>query len=357
MGVRPSIVPIIIEFLQDRKMTVRYNQAWSKWHCLVGGGPQGSWMGQNCYISASDDAANWLEDQDRYKFCDDLSIMELVMIGGILTDYNFHEHVASDVGVDQKYLNPQLFQTQQNLNKISEWTKTNLMQLNETKTNYMLFSRAREAFATRLTVNGKLLDRIPSIKILGMWLQEDAGWGKNTKELCKKAYMKVSMLTKLQYAGVKPDDLILIYKMFIRSTLEYNSVAFHSSLSSQQEVALERCQSVSLRIILQESYVSYSAALEMTGLETLKIRREARCVSFSLKSVKHETNKRMFPQNLNADNTMDVRSREKYIVNFARTNAYKQSAIPYCQRLLNANEVKKEEEMRRNEKEMRRRSG
>ena len=132
-------------------------------------------------------------------------------------------------------------------------------------------------------------------------------------------------------------------------------MAFHSSLSSQQEEALERCQSVSLKIILQESYVSYTAALEMTGLETLKTRREARCISFSLKSVKHENNKRMFPQNINANNTMEVRSREKYVVNFAHTNAYKQSAIPYCQRLLNAYEVSKEEEMRRNEKEMRRR--
>ena len=41
LGVRPSLVPIIIEFMTDRRMTVRYNTASSKWHSLVGGSPQG----------------------------------------------------------------------------------------------------------------------------------------------------------------------------------------------------------------------------------------------------------------------------------------------------------------------------
>ena len=346
MGVRSSIVPIIIEYLQDRKMTVRYNHAWSKWYSLVGGGPQGSWLGQNCYIAASDDAASWVDDEDKYKFCDDLSILDLVMIGGILTDYNFYEHVASDVGVDEKFLKPEHYHTQHNLQMLANWTNENLMQLNESKTTYMVFSRARKAFATRLTLNSKLLERTKSIKLLGMWLQEDAGWETNTQELCKKAYTRVAMLTKLRYAGVNVDDLITIYKTFIRSTLEYNSVVFHSSLHSQQEEALERCQSVCLKVILQESYVSYRAALEMSGLETLKARREARCIDFCLKSIKHKTNKRMFPLNQSTNHIMEVRSREKFKVNFAHTNTYRDSTIPYCQRLLNRLDEKKEEERR-----------
>ena len=79
---RPSLVPIIIEFMTDRRMTVRYNTASSKCHSLVGGSPQGSWIGQMAYIAASDDAARGLDDEDKYKFCDDLTILELVMMGG-----------------------------------------------------------------------------------------------------------------------------------------------------------------------------------------------------------------------------------------------------------------------------------
>ena len=96
-------------------------------------------------------------------------------------------------------------------------------------------------------------------------------------------------------------------KMFIRSWLEYYGVAFHSSLTKQQESSLERCQAVCLRLILEESYISYSAALEMSGLKTLSSRRLDRCLQFSLKSIKHEQNKRMFPPNPNLGNDIHIR--------------------------------------------------
>ena len=264
-------------------------------------------------------------------------------IGGILTDYDFQQHVASDIGINDKFLNPEAFQTQQSLNKIAIWSEENLMRLNESKTNYIIFSRSKASIATRITVNQKLLEKKKYVKILGMWLQEDASWHKNTQEYCKKAYARLGMLTKLRYAGVSTEDLLTIYKLFIRSSLEYNSVAFHSSLSYQQEAALERCQSVCLKVILQDNYITYDAALEMTGLETLKSRREKRCLDFSLKCLKHSENKRIFPLNENSSNQV-VRSRELYKVNFAYTKAYQNSAVPYCQRLLN-----KREEMRRKE--------
>ena len=227
-------------------MSVNYNGAASKWHTLVGGGPQGSWIGQNCYISASDDAASWLEDEFKYKYCDDLSIVELIMVGNILTDYDFKQHVASDVGVDQKYLEPKNIKMQTDFNQLADWTKNNLMKLNEKKTNYMIFSRNRSSIATRLTVNGNLLERKKAIKILGVWLQEDGGWQKNVDEMCKSTFARISMLTKLSYAGVSRSDLLHIYKIFIRSKLEYCVVPMHSSLSNRQAASLERCQSVAL---------------------------------------------------------------------------------------------------------------
>ena len=110
------------------------------------------------------------------------------------------------------------------------------MRLNEKKTSYIVFTRARQDFATRLTVNGSLLERKSTIKLLGMWLQEDGGWESNIKDLCRKAYARLSLLTKLKYAGTSIEDLVHIYKMYIRSRLEYNSVVFHSSLTQQQSI-------------------------------------------------------------------------------------------------------------------------
>ena len=122
------------------------------------------------------------------------------------------------------------FPTQDHLNFVSNWTTENLMKLNEDKCNYMIFSRAKEDFVTRLTVNNTKLDQVHVSKILGVWVSQDLSWDKNTTEMCKRAYSRVSMLTKLKYVGVPIEDLIEIFVLFIRSTLEYCAVAFHSRL-------------------------------------------------------------------------------------------------------------------------------
>ena len=86
---------------------------------------------------------------------------------GLLTDYNFYQHVASDVGIDQKYLPASNYTAQDNLNYIGNWTKENLMKLNEAKCNYLVFSRSQENFATRLSVDNRVIDRLSVTKILG----------------------------------------------------------------------------------------------------------------------------------------------------------------------------------------------
>ena len=142
------------------------------------------------------------------------------------------------------------------------------------------------------------------------------------------------MIPNLKYVGVSIEDLLDIYILFIRSVTEYCSVVFHSSLTQEQSDKIEKIQKTSLKIILGDSYISYSAALEMCNLKTLYERRENRCLDFALKSTKHERNNRLFPLKTSTSD-YEVREKEKFHVNFARTSKYQKSAIPYCQRKLN----------------------
>ena len=144
------------------------------------------------------------------------------------------------------------------------------------------------------------------------------------------------MLTKLKYAGVKTDELLNIYVLYIRSALEYCSVLWHSSITGEQTQDIERVQKTCLKIILGENYISYTNALEKCGLQSLSDRREARCLQFGLKCLVHPVHKRMFPVNpqLNSE-THSTRKQEHFKVNMARTDSYRMSAIPYIQRKLN----------------------
>ena len=97
-----------------------------------------------------------------------------------------------------------------------------------------------------------------------------------------------------------------------------------------------------MRLILGDNYVSYEASLEMCGLETLSFRRNKRQLKFALKCVKSDFNKSMFP--LNSPN-----KKEKFKVNFARTESYFNSAIPQCQRALNCHYQKQDMKNKINE--------
>ena len=49
-------------------------------------------------------------------------------------------------------------------------------------------------------MNESLLERVSVTKVLGVWLQEDLGWDYNTKQICKRAFSRLSVLGKLKYA-------------------------------------------------------------------------------------------------------------------------------------------------------------
>ena len=59
----------------------------------------------------------------------------------------------------------------------------------------------------------------------------------------------MTMLTKLRYAGVSRSDLIELYKLFIRGSAEYCSVAWHSGITQTQSKAIEKIQSTALKIM------------------------------------------------------------------------------------------------------------
>ena len=321
---------------------------------LCGGFPAGSVIGQDCYLVASDSSAQDVSEDDRFKYIDDLEILELVLLSGILEDYDGVSCVPSDLPLDHKFLPGNSTLTQVNLDNIARWTSQNKMLLNPNKCSYMVFSRSKEQFVTRLTVNSNKIEQKHVAKILGCWIDEDAGkWVTNTKELCKSAYARMSMLSKLKYVGVSTEDLIEIYTLFIRSRAEYLSVVWHSSLTAEQTNKIENIQRTSLKIILGDNYVDYPAALEMTALDELFLRRQRRCLAFSKNSLKYPIGQALFPRN--PDHSQNVRTREKYLVNFAHTENYKNSAVPYCQNMLNADHREREAADREKEDNMARR--
>ena len=136
-------------------------------------------------------------------------------------------------------------------------------------------------------------------------------------------------------------DLKKIYIAFIRSKLEYACTVWHSSLTNENRSDIERIQKCAFKIILGNYYISYENALEKLNMKTLNERREILCLNFAKKGLNVNAIKKLFPKYINKHN-MKTRNGMKYVVNFAKKEKYLKSPIPYFQKLLNKEEIKKD---------------
>ena len=135
----------------------------------------------------SDDCADTVVPDDKFFYIDDLEIVELIKLSGILIEYDTFSHIPSDIGPHQQFLPPNTLRTPSYLDSISDWTDSNHMKLNPTKSSYMRFSRSQEQFATRLTLNSQTLEQKSVCKILGIWIEQDAGsWQKTQRKYARR---------------------------------------------------------------------------------------------------------------------------------------------------------------------------
>ena len=339
-GVRPTLIPLLMSYFQERKMIVKWHGLTSTTRDLPGGGPQGCTFGLLEYKSNSNNNADHVPQDMRFKFVDDLSTLEklnLILAG--LSSYNFRNHVASDIGIEQKYLSTGNFESQQYLKNIELWTDANKMKLNVKKSEIMIFNFTEDyQFSTRLHMEGKLLEIVSQTKLLGTIIQSDLKWNTNSEMLIKKGYQRMIMLHKLYSFNIGDDDMVNIYILYIRSILEHSCQVWHYSITEEEKDDFERVQKVACKIILKNRYSSYEQALDILNLDTLDDRREILCLKFAKKCAKHRKTKDMFP--LNPSDDKNTREREKYLVQHATTSRLRDSTLPQLQRALNTDDKK-----------------
>ena len=136
----------------------------------------------------------------------------------------------------------------------------------------------------------------------------------------------------LKYVRMKMEDLLTVYKTFIKCIVEYCCVVWHSSLTVHQNNSLERIQRVRLNIILGKDYVEYIIALESCELEIHWSQEGTsfpsilqRNASSSLPCCSSPTWTPTTPLGAVSCPCQSCQAKKKY----------RKSALPYIQRLLN----------------------
>ena len=93
-------------------------------------------------------------------------------------------------------------------------------------------------------------------------------------------------------------------------------------------------QKNALRIILKERYTTYDEALNALNLQNLENRRVMLCKKFAVSCVNNVRTRKHF-QLSEKTHPMKTRRQVEFNVEFANTERFRKSTIPFLQRLLN----------------------
>ena len=348
MGVPGWLLRIIIGFLSDRELILRYKGGQSERKRLPGGSPQVTRLGMFLFLIMINFAGFPFEDIERetgkritqfrrkplnklhLKYVDDLSFLTSLDLKKSLVE-NPDVHPARPVNYHNRtnHVLPQEKNVlQEQMDRLTAFSDENEMEINSKKTKVMLFNTSRKRdFQPEISdKDGNILDVEEEFKLLGIKVTSDLKWHANTQHICARGYSKLWMLRNLKKLGASRADLLDVYIKQCRSVLELAVPAWTPGLTVINSNQIERVQKTALAIIMGEEYTTYSRALIKLNMETLVDRRTALCLKFAKKAYKSEKFSQWF-----CDNETDIQLAEIK----TRTARYWKSPLPYLTDLLN----------------------
>ena len=355
MGVPGWLLSVIIGFLSDRELILRYKGAQSQRKRLPGGSPQGTRLGMFLFLILINFAGFPFQEIERgmgklitqpkrkpiskmhLKYVDDLSYLKSINLSEKLTvnpdpnparPLSYHNRTSHILPQEENVM-------QQYMNQLVSFTNENEMQINCKKSKVMLFNtRKKYDFQPEIiSETGDSLEVVEEFKLLGLKITSNLKWHANTKFICTKGYSRLWMLRNLKKLGASIENIKDVYEKQCRSVLEMAVPAWAAGLTKNEANQIERVQRTACAIMLGNEFSSYSRALITLNMETLSDRRKALCLTFANKAYKSEKFSGWFSE---SDVKVDTRSTKyKFKAVNTRTERYRDSPLPYLTELLN----------------------
>ena len=248
IGLRGSLPKFIAVFLRKRSFRVKIANTFSTEHEQQNGVPQGSVLSVLLFALKMNGIAKILPSDNRFLcslFVDDLQIgfchPDLRVIGNTL---------------------------QGAIDKLQIWSTRNGFRFSETKTKVVHFNNQRGIhLSPQLKMRNEILPYSEKAKFLGLTFDAKLTWTTHILSLkndCQKLLNIMKMLTSLSY-GATQEALLKIYRMYIRSKLDYGSLIYASGKT--RDLA-------SLDVVNNEALRIATGAFKSTPVESLYVLAE-----------------------------------------------------------------------------------
>ena len=208
-GIRGTALNLIKSYLSNRFQSVIVNGIFSDPLPISHGVPQGSILGPWLFNMYVNDLAYYINSPSPIQYADNTTIL------------------AEDPCIDLLFI-----RLQTTLNSFQNWSLSNYLSLNCTKTKYILFSRPKLIGPhPPLIIKNDYLDSVNSIKFLGVHIDRDL----NFKEHIRQVRQKLSRIVGLSYAISPSLNLVAaksLYFALANSILLYGIVFWAPSYNN-----------------------------------------------------------------------------------------------------------------------------
>jgi ribonuclease P/MRP protein subunit RPP40 len=236
-------INLISSYLHDRRYAIRYSGAQSNFAKLDTGIPQGSSLGPLLFLVYINDLA--LLHLPSQLFADDTTISAAGESYG---------EACRIIAID--------------LELICTWLSHNRLVVNWSKTNHMLIGSSTND-ASLLAINGNTLERLNSVKLLGVEIDSQLKFEKQINVLCSKVNKKAYLISR-RFFLFDIKFRTTLFKLFIIPHFEYCSSLFYNTYSSIT-ATLFKCFKKNLKLFLNIDIHNKDLHMQLSVLQPFNI--------------------------------------------------------------------------------------
>ena len=341
------LLAILISYLTQRQLIVRYKQTTSTPRTLDSGATQGCKAGNIIFIVRFNGALLRPpiprpitgNRAMQAKYIDDQTVASSINLKNSLKPdhsirpkpLNFHERLGLRIDPDEDVL-------QSELNRFHTFVSQNHFSVNQKKSVVMLFSKSRTLdFPPEYRIGqSEILSEKSCSKLLGVKLNNQLTYDDNTQYIVRRTNKKLWLLRRLRQIGLDERTVLKYWVGECRPRLEYLAPLWTGSLTINQSRTIDAVQRSALAICLDGGWgLTYSEALARAGLERLDTRRLKLARRWGEATSKLPGQDFFVPNPRLTINPRSAKKTQRFLEPSCRTNRRKRSAIPYITQLMN----------------------
>ena len=229
LGMGPNVITWMKSYLKERKQHVKFKNIESDTETVTSGVPQGSILGPVLFIIFTNSLAEHLKKYQISSYADDTQI-----IISAKSPKEMKERIEEVMQIAQDWY------TKHSL--LNNLTKTEIMIITSKKNQkkYKHLEYTIQEKGKRNCIKGK-----ESMKILGVWLDENITWNKQISSMKGKAFNNARNLCRINHL-LPMKTKILLYNSYVASQLSYADIIW-GGCSDGNKKKLQLVQNFSLK--------------------------------------------------------------------------------------------------------------